>query len=668
MAVDSRPAPPTPWSHDLAEPQIHETAYVHSFSNIIGDVYIGPNVLIAPGTSIRADEGHPFHIGGGTNVQDGVVIHGLEQGRVKGDDQEQYSVWIGSDTSIAHMALIHGPAYVGDDCFIGFRSTVFNARVGKGCIVMMHVLIQDVEIPPGKYIASGTIITNQEEADRLPDVQDSDAQFAEHVVRINDALRQGYHCAKDLVCITPIRNELQQASSGHPQVSSMNYPSNGNGNTHASGLSGEVREQIRQLLAQGYRIGTEHADERRFRTSSWKSGAAISGHREAEVIGALQSALSEYAGEYVRLIGIDPKAKRRVLEQIIQSPGDPPPNTSGVVEFSLAPSPPAAPVRSSGAAAASGATWTEQVAHLLNQGYRVGLEYADERHFRRSSWQSVSGIPSQGANPVIAAIQGVLADQQGSYVRLIGIDSQRKQRVLEQIIQTPAGAVQTTVSSKVGMPTAPSGSTGGTSSSGLADQVQRLLAQGYRIGLEYADERHFRTSSWKSAPIISSDRVADILGGIQALLAEHSGEYVRLIGIDPKAKRRVLEQTLQTPSGAAAVASGGSSAPSSDPAPFASSSSFAAASAASLPPAVISQVQQLLAQGYRIGTEHANERRFRTSSWTSCAPIESTREPEVLAALAACLAEHQGEYVRLLGIDTKAKRRVLEQVIQTPSR
>jgi carbon dioxide concentrating mechanism protein CcmM len=30
--------------------------------------------------------------------------------------------------------------------------------------------------------------------------------------------------------------------------------------------------------------------------------------------------MAEHAGEYVRLIGIDPKAKRRVLETIIQQP------------------------------------------------------------------------------------------------------------------------------------------------------------------------------------------------------------------------------------------------------------------------------------------------------------------------------------------------------------
>jgi carbon dioxide concentrating mechanism protein CcmM len=35
MVVRSFAAPPTPWSRDLAEPQIDPSAYVHSFSNLI---------------------------------------------------------------------------------------------------------------------------------------------------------------------------------------------------------------------------------------------------------------------------------------------------------------------------------------------------------------------------------------------------------------------------------------------------------------------------------------------------------------------------------------------------------------------------------------------------------------------------------------------------------
>ena len=52
-------------------------------------------------------------------------------------------------------------------------------------------LIGDVEIPPGKYVPSGAVITTQQAADRLPDAKESDRAFSHHVVEINQALRSG---------------------------------------------------------------------------------------------------------------------------------------------------------------------------------------------------------------------------------------------------------------------------------------------------------------------------------------------------------------------------------------------------------------------------------------------------------------------------------------------
>ncbi|MGH2412683.1 MAG: ribulose bisphosphate carboxylase small subunit, partial [Microcystaceae cyanobacterium] len=96
------------------------------------------------------------------------------------------------------------------------------------------------------------------------------------------------------------------------------------------------------------------------------------------------------------------------------------------------------------------------------------------------------------------------------------------------------------------------------------------------------------------------------------------------------------------------------------------SSSNGSSTSNTLSSETVNQVRSLLSQGYKIGTEHADKRRFKTSSWQSCSPVDSNREPEVIAALENCLASHQGEYVRLIGIDAKAKRRVLESVIQRP--
>ena len=566
MAVRSYAAPPTPWSKSLAEPKIHETAYVHSFSNIIGDVEIAENVMVAPGTSIRADEGGPFYIGAGSNLQDGVVIHGLEEGRVIGDDQQAYSVWIGKNTSITHMSLIHGPAYIGDDCFIGFRSTVFNARIGKGCIIMMHALVQDVEIPPGKYVPSGAVINNQQQADRLPDVQEEDRQFAHHVIACNDALRSGYQCIEDESCIAPIRNEIAPESNSDPNG---NQPPRSSDNSYSSmpSITAEVQQKVRQLLAQGYRIGAEYADERRFRTSSWQSATSIHSDRESEVMNALANCLDEHTGEYVRLIGIDPKAKRRVLEEIIQRPGDASAAaTAKPATTSTSYSAPSFRQQAPAVASNNGglnASIKEQVSQLLAQGYRVGIEYADERRFRTSSWKSATSIQSDREGDVLSALDQCLSEHEGEYVRLIGIDPKAKRRVLEEIIQRPDGKVPTAVKSVTqnGSYTsttpqpAPSQSQSSNNSSNTQtslnqdtiEQIRQLLTQGYKIGTEHADKRRFRTGSWQSCSPIESNRESDVIEGLEGCMASHSGEYVRLIGIDPKAKRRVLETIIQKP-------------------------------------------------------------------------------------------------------------------------
>jgi carbon dioxide concentrating mechanism protein CcmM len=199
--------------------------------------------------------------------------------------------------------------------------------------------------------------------------------------------------------------------------------------------------------------------------------------------------------------------------------------------------------------------------------------------------------------------------------------------------------------------------------------VRQLLAQGYRVGVEYADERRFRTSSWKSGNSIHSDKASEVVSALEATLAEHEGEYVRLIGIDPKAKRRVTEEIIQRPGGktlqtspqpTATNGNGGSSyTPAAKPS--------TATSSTNLSKDTVDQVRQLLAQGYKIGTEHADKRRFRTGSWQTCSPIESSHVSEVINGLEGCMAEHSNEYVRLIGIDPKAKRRVLETIIQQPN-
>jgi ribulose bisphosphate carboxylase small subunit len=86
-----------------------------------------------------------------------------------------------------------------------------------------------------------------------------------------------------------------------------------------STLGLEMVQQVRDILGRGHRLGIEYVDERRFRTNSWQSYATVQGN-EAEAIGALEACLGEHSQDYVRLVGIDPQVRQRVVETIVQRP------------------------------------------------------------------------------------------------------------------------------------------------------------------------------------------------------------------------------------------------------------------------------------------------------------------------------------------------------------
>ncbi|MBW4443957.1 MAG: ribulose bisphosphate carboxylase small subunit [Plectolyngbya sp. WJT66-NPBG17] len=692
MAVRSDAAPPA--LRNLAEPKIDQSAYVHSFSNLIGDVRIGANATIAPGTSIRADEGNPFFIGQRSTVQDGVMIHGLEQGRVVGDDGNSYSVWIGNNTSITHMALIYGPAYVGDDCFIGFRSTVFNARIGNGCIVMMHALVQDVEVPPGKYVPSGAIITTQQQADRLPEVSERDRAFASYIV--GSASKTSSQTISSINSQT-ISSQSAAVPSRDAAQSTTDVKAGSSATENGSIMNGEVVNHVRQLLAQGYRIGSEHANKRQFQISSWKSCAPIQATSESAVLAELQSCLAEHSGEYVRLIGIDTKNKKRVLEAIIQRPGDQPASVSGGSSYS-------APSHSS-SSYSSGSNYSSasngnghsgggldpavvaQIRQILSKGGRIGTEHADKRQFQTSSWKTCAPIQTSNESAVMTELQRCLSEHNGEYVRLIGIDTQNKRRMLETIIQRPDGKPVVQAGSHVA-PThhrapvhhqAPvHHSSAGSASGDAADQISQLLAQGAVIGLEFADERRFKYGSWNSAPPIQAGSAQSAIAALNSFLNEHRDHYVRLVGIDPKQKKRIAESVIHRPGKAhASNGNGHSNSAASEPPMYNSPSSYKTEPPLYTPSNngngrlssdTVEQIRQFVRQGYKIGVEFADLRRYKTSSWQTATSIQTSRDAEAILQVESAIANYPGQYVRLVGTDPKAKRRVAELVIQKPGK
>jgi carbonic anhydrase/acetyltransferase-like protein (isoleucine patch superfamily) len=143
--------------------------------------------------SIRADEGTPYYIGSNTNIQDGVILHGLVDRRIQ-IGGKSYSVFIGKEVSVAHVALIHGPCYIADNIFVGFNAIVYNAIVGKGSFISFNAVVTNgVQIPPNRFIPPGANIDTQEKADALLPVPKDSKEFARGVQRVNQKFPASYH-------------------------------------------------------------------------------------------------------------------------------------------------------------------------------------------------------------------------------------------------------------------------------------------------------------------------------------------------------------------------------------------------------------------------------------------------------------------------------------------
>jgi carbonic anhydrase len=183
------PNPRTSFNPASRMPYVSPTAAIHHRSNLIGAVVIGDNSFVAPGATIRADEGNPIYIGKNSNVQDNVVIHGF-----KNKPTDQYSVLVGDNVSLAHCSLIHGPVTIKNDTFIGFKSLIARANIGKNCVVEHCATVTNCNVPDGRYVPAHQVIDSQEKANNLPVITEyyKYRHVDEEVIKVNKELADGY--------------------------------------------------------------------------------------------------------------------------------------------------------------------------------------------------------------------------------------------------------------------------------------------------------------------------------------------------------------------------------------------------------------------------------------------------------------------------------------------
>ena len=173
-----------------------QKCYVSRSARITGEVILEDDVIVCPQVVLRADEGAPFKICKGTNIQDGVIMHGLHKKYVEDEAGRKYSVLIGSHSTIAHGAIIHGPAKIGKKTFIGFRAIIHNSQVGRNCHIGHGTIVENVIIVDERYARSGSVIDSQALADALPKVEEKHKEFNHEVVDYNKQLRAKYHARR----------------------------------------------------------------------------------------------------------------------------------------------------------------------------------------------------------------------------------------------------------------------------------------------------------------------------------------------------------------------------------------------------------------------------------------------------------------------------------------
>ncbi len=123
-------------------------------ATIIGDVTLDKNSSVWFNATIRGDIEN-IHVGEGSNVQDGSVLH----------TDPGYPLKIGKNVTIGHLVMLHG-CTIGDNCLIGIGAVILNnAKIGNNCIIGAKALItENKEIPdnslvvgsPGKIIREVT--------------------------------------------------------------------------------------------------------------------------------------------------------------------------------------------------------------------------------------------------------------------------------------------------------------------------------------------------------------------------------------------------------------------------------------------------------------------------------------------------------------------------------
>ena len=126
-------------------PTVDAGAWIAPGAHVVGQVAIAAECGVWFGAVVRGDN-EPIHIGRGSNVQEGAVLH----------TDPGFPLSIGVGVTVGHQAMLHG-CTVGDGCLIGIQAVVMNgAMLGRECLVAAGALITEGKSFPDRSLILGS--------------------------------------------------------------------------------------------------------------------------------------------------------------------------------------------------------------------------------------------------------------------------------------------------------------------------------------------------------------------------------------------------------------------------------------------------------------------------------------------------------------------------------
>lgn len=120
-------------------PVCESCSWIAPGAQVIGNVTLADGASVWFNAVLRADN-EPMHIGRGSNVQDGAILH----------SDPGFPLTLGDHVTVGHQAVLHG-CTVGEGSLIGIGAVVLNGvRIGKNCLVAAGAVV-----PEGKTFPDG---------------------------------------------------------------------------------------------------------------------------------------------------------------------------------------------------------------------------------------------------------------------------------------------------------------------------------------------------------------------------------------------------------------------------------------------------------------------------------------------------------------------------------